>query len=130
MVNWKKVSPKFIIYWKRFQDRNILDYIKQNLLSIYPNIVAPYSYNISNDNEQNEYRFNPKINIVYRNILDGILINSIFNLTENIFHEQIDVLMEIISEDPDSKETWRRWFSIQKFKFSILEDLAIKFELS
>jgi len=122
--HWKDISPKYIIYWNKFKDREIVEYIKQTLFRTYPNIVIPYNYTPSNNDEPPNHKFNNRLNIIYKNILDTILINAVFNLILNKDYEKIDVLMEIISEDSDYKEIWENWFSIQKLLFSYLESFA------
>jgi DNA-binding MarR family transcriptional regulator len=115
--NWKLYAPQYVINFKKFKEKGILEDLKILLLNFYPSIVRPW--------REAEHRING-INMVaprvQAHVLDTTLFYEIFQWNRlNIDGEFQYKFLEIVVQDPVYKEGWERWFYITKSSIETLE---------
>ena len=81
--------------------------LKTILATRYPYTVHPYQTNKS-------LPWRDNLLIIHRNILDGILLDS-------LEPTQIESIKEVIKGDPEYRELWKHWFSVKTFLYKYLE---------
>ena len=92
--------------------KNNPDKITQNWDKITPRMIARHTVHPYQTNKSLPWRDN--LLIIHRNILDGILLDS-------LEPTQIESIKEVIKGDPEYRELWKHWFSVKTFLYKYLE---------
>lgn len=123
LKHWERIAPRYIRFWENWKAAGILDYIKTILQDIYPDIVTKHRDTETVKEKIKSNIYSDKINIVYRNILDTILINEVFKKTLSTDLEKVETFYKLLSEDLQYREVLDRWYQGQKFIFQFLTNL-------
>ena len=120
--NWEFYTPHYVINFKKFQNKGILEDLKNILLNLYPELVQPGARGTSREH----ITFNNQMCIIHSHILDTTLFYQIFEWGDNIEPDFQDKFLKVVTQDPDFLEGLNRWLGVNR---AVLDITKLRYKI-